>query len=136
VRRDDGACAGGALEFRAFLRWLLEGAGMSGDYQIPFDRDGNQQHYPVSWYTGEYPNNRRTVGPEWRDNEPFNDTLTYAGYGRGRSAAYFVFTRSDGKEVTMFMKDFDALIRQMVNGKVSGRFVFIKRGQNYGVKAA
>jgi Holliday junction resolvase len=30
VRQDDGACAGGALEFRAFLRWLREGAAMSG----------------------------------------------------------------------------------------------------------
>jgi hypothetical protein len=115
-----------------------EGGDMSaktGNYRIPFDRDGNQQHYPERWYVGKYPNHK-PEGPDWRDNEPFDDTLTYSGYRRGRSAAYFEFTRSDGKAVTMFLKDFEGLIRQMVSGKVSGRFVFTKRGQNYGVKLA
>lgn len=40
---------------------------MSGEYQIPFDKAGNQQHYPERWYVGKYPNHK-PAGPEWRDN--------------------------------------------------------------------
>lgn len=80
-----------------------------GDYKIPFDRDGNQQHYPEYWWIGQYPNNER-AGPEWRDNVPFQDTITYKGFSRGRSAAYFRFEKSDGKEVTVFLKELDEMM--------------------------
>lgn len=106
-----------------------------GAYQIPFDKDGNQQGYPECWYEGEYPNYTR-VEPEWRDNVPFDDTLTYRGYGRGRSSATLHFKRSDGTEVQFFMTDFDDIARRMVRGKLKGRFQFVKRGQNYGCTLA
>jgi hypothetical protein len=105
----------------------------NGDYQIPFDNRGNQQHYPQGWYVGEYPNHK-PAGPEWRDNAPFEDALRFVGYRRGRSAAYFAFQRSDGTEVTMFLKDFEAAVPIMERGLVRGKFQFIKRGQNYGVR--
>jgi hypothetical protein len=92
-----------------------------GNYEIPFDDEGNQKHYPESWR-----------GLQWRKNDPFQDTLTYDGYSRGRSAAYFNFKRSDGTFVVMFLKDFEELVTHMINGKVTGTFQFIKRGQNYG----
>ncbi len=92
-----------------------------GTYAIPFDKDGNQQHYPDSWR-----------GLEWRDNAPFADTLTYEGFSRGRSAAYFNFTRQDGKSVTVFLKEMSEMIPLMVGGKITGTFAFVKRGENYG----
>lgn len=104
-----------------------------GDYQIPFDRDGNQQHYPECWYVGEYPNHK-AKGPDWRDNVPFADTLTFVGYSRGRSAAYFHFKRTDGTKVCMFLTDIDDAIQHLVRGELRGTFQFTKRGQNYGVQ--
>jgi len=101
-------------------------AAKKGDYEIPFDRDGNQLHYPESW----------KIGLHWRKNEPFTDTLTYDTYSRGRSAAYFNFKRSDGTELVMFMTDFEKVVPLMINGKVTGTFQFIKRGQNYGCTIA
>ncbi|MGJ4945102.1 hypothetical protein ACQR1W_31390 [Bradyrhizobium sp. HKCCYLS1011] len=103
-----------------------------GQYQIPFDKDGNQQHYAEgSWITGENGRPQR-VGPEWRDNAPFVTTLTYVGYSRGRSAAYFDFKDHNGKLVVVFLKDFEDMIPHLVKGSVSGSFKFIKRGMNYG----
>lgn len=102
-----------------------------GKYQIPFDANGNQQHYPEPWYVGQYPNHQR-VEPNWQDNHKFSDVLTFDGYSRGRSAAYFGFLRADGRSVTVFLKEFEGIVPHMVNGKVSGTFSFIKRGQNYG----
>lgn len=91
-----------------------------GNYEIPFDEAGNQLDYPAY----------RTV--HWQANHSFEDTLTYQHYGRGRSAVTFVFTRADGRKVTMFVSDLDDIVRHMVNGKITGQFTFIKRGQNYG----
>ncbi len=67
------------------------------------------------------------------DNYIFEDTLTYSGYARGRSAAYFKFARSDGHEIIMFLVDLEKVIPFMVKGKVTGKFTFCKRGANFGL---
>lgn len=100
-----------------------------GDYSIPFDAAGNQVHYPDWWSMEREPG-------EWRENFVFSDTLTYAGYQRGRPAAYFKFTRESGASVTMFLTDFEDIVPNMAHGKVTGRWTFCKRGQNYGVRMA
>lgn len=92
------------------------------NYLIPFDKDGNQQDYP-GW--GEI---------DWRQNEPFDDTLTFKNFGRGRSSVTFYFERSNGARVTMFVKDFSEALPHMRKGKLRGTFCFIKRGANYGTK--
>ncbi|MFK3741050.1 hypothetical protein [Massilia sp. TN1-12] len=91
-----------------------------GDYKIPFDKAGNQLHYEGYGNT------------DWRDNAPFEDTLTYEGFSHGRSAAYFHFKRKDGAGVTVFMKEMSEMIPRLVNGQISGTFAFVKRGKNYG----
>ncbi len=68
------------------------------------------------------------------DNYIFEDTLTYDHYARGRSAAYFIFKRSDDRTVSVFLTDFEPIISEMVKGKVSGKFTFCKRGANFGCK--
>jgi hypothetical protein len=94
-----------------------------GNYPIPFDSEGNQLHYNESWRGGEM-----------RPNFEFDDTLTYEGFSRGRSAAYVLFRRSNGKKVTMFLKELDELMPRLCGGHVTGRFTFTKRGTNYGVR--
>ena len=98
--------------------------GKTGQYQIPFC-EGNQIHYP------EY---QRGKPYEMIDNFIFTGTLKYYEYRRGRSAAYFVFTRSAGEFVTVFLKDFEGMVPLMVNGLIAGEFTFTKRGRNYGCK--
>lgn len=90
-----------------------------GTYQIPFNKNGDQLHYP-------------DYVVEWRDNLPFQDTLTYEGFGRGRSAAYFHFSRLDGTKVTVFLKELGEMIPLLTSGKITGTFAFVKRGENYG----
>jgi len=96
-----------------------------GQYQIPFSENGSLQSYPYN------PN-------EWRDNYEFEETLTYKTYYRGRSSATIAFTDSKDRQYEMFMTDFDDLMtRKGLNGKeVTGRWTFVKRGQNYGIRLA
>ncbi len=113
-----------------------------GSYQIPFNLSGSQQAYPQCWYvdTGEtkvlsngspYPV-KRAEGPIWLDNFEFDDTLTLIDYGRGRSSVVFDMQRTDGTKVSVFVSDFFEMAKQMQNGKITGRFTFTKKGQNYG----
>lgn len=98
-----------------------------GQYQIPFDQSGNQLHYPFAGSGDPI---------TWRDNSVFGDVLIYKGYCRGRSAAYFEFTRNDGTKACMFLKDMEGAIPLMVRGVLAGSFTFVKRGQNYGIAVA
>ena len=104
-----------------------------GNYQIPFDQKGNMQGYPMDTWKGSWPNNVR-VGPEWRDNVPFEATLEYVGFYRGRSAAGMCFKDEQGHEFPMFMKDFEAVVPFMIAGSVRGTWRGTKRGANYGVQ--
>lgn len=123
-------------------------AAKKGIYDIPFDKDGNQQDYPQSWYvpTGEtkkYPHSAFpevehpvtvATGPTWITNFEFEDTLELVSYGRGRSSVTFTLKRTDGTTVSMFVSDFYEAAFKMKDGKITGRFTFIKKGQNYGCK--
>lgn len=99
-----------------------------GNYKIPFSEDGNQQDYPQHWWV------RTGRGPAWKDNFEFNDTLTLVDYGRGRSSVTFTLRRTDGTTVSMFVSDFFAAAFKMHEGKITGRFTFTKKGQNYGCR--
>ncbi|TCU34113.1 hypothetical protein [Rhizobium azibense] len=90
-----------------------------GDYQIPFSSKGDQLHYP-DW------------GHVMLDNFEFEDTLKFSTMARGRSAAYFYFKRSNGAKVVVFMKDLCEMMPHINKGKITGKFTFTKRGQNYG----
>lgn len=96
-----------------------------GNYLIPFDEDGNQVFYDNDYYITER-----------RENLSFNDTLTYSHYNRGRSAAHLIFLASDGTKRTMFLTDFDDLIKNysIDRGTVNAKWIYVKRGSNYGIK--
>ena len=73
---------------------------------------------------------------EWRSNYEFDTIMTLDSINRGRSAANFTVTDSDGNSYIMFMKDlFDACQNSVISkGEIAGKFTFCKRGTNYGVK--
>lgn len=103
--------------------------------KVPFDQHGN----PVPYVPG------RTIGPNaslnpryiWRDNEPFRATVEFKRFERGRSAAHAIYVKHDDPswEATMFLTDFtDVVERGLAPKHLSGRFVHVKRGSNYGIK--
>lgn len=91
-----------------------------GTYDIPFDKNGNQMDYPGYGLDKTVP------------NFEFEDTLTYQSCGRGRSSVGFTFARSDGSTVNVFLMDMSKWIPHLVGGKITGKFTFVKRGQNFG----
>lgn len=91
--------------------------------EAPFDKDGNQLSYP-EWRT------------EMRPVEPFEDTLEFVDFERGRSAARAILRRSSGVTVSMFLHDFEPVLKCMKYGKFTGKFEYCKRGENYGVRFA
>ena len=109
---------------------------MKKPIEVPFDKDGNQVDYPT-WSYNRTPEGGYlppTPGPTLPNFE-FEDTLTFDSYGKGRSSVTFYLTRkSTGKGVTMFISDFTEIVGKMVNGEITGKFTFAKRGQNYGCR--
>lgn len=71
--------------------------------------------------------------PVMVDNVPWEDELSYVDFYRGRSAAGAIFRNDKGQRFTVFMTDLDRFIPLMVNGKIMGKFIYCKRGMNYGV---
>ena len=93
-----------------------------GNYQIPFNKAGDQLAYP-------------TRDCMWNDNYEFDDTLELVDWDRGRSSVTFIMKRqSNGQKVCVFVVDFYNMSFRMNNGTVTGRFVFTKKGANYGCK--
>lgn len=104
-------------------------------WQAPYDLDGNLMHYPETQRRGQWPD-LEFIQPDWRDPAPFTAHLTYQGYKRGRSAAYFEWADEQGRTFPMFLKDLDAILRstEVGPGGVTGTWAECKRGQNYGIQ--
>ncbi len=82
-----------------------------------------------------------TYADHWQNNTmkdvyTFSDTMTITNYARGRSSAQFRLTDSQGKTYCMFLSDaFDMISRtNILKGKVSGSWTFVKKGANYGIQ--
>ena len=74
---------------------------------------------------------------EWSDPKEFKDTFKIIDYGRGRSAAYLMMkSTTTGLQCVMMMKDMTHMIMTAVlnQGVVTGRWIFGKRGSNYGIQ--
>lgn len=99
---------------------------MSGDYKIPFSVSNPGQHLDYAW---------DGANVIWKDNVEFEKHLTYMTFQRGRSSATLVFVDSQGNLYTMFLQQFNELMGQTdFTGRINGVWIFVKRGQNYGIK--
>ena len=96
-------------------------------YKVPFTSSGDLINYPEHYFATDI---------TWINNLVFADELTIRDYSRGRSAANFTLVNSEGQSFTMFLTDFIDVIKRctITNGRFSGTFTFVKRGQNYGVR--
>lgn len=109
-------------------------------YKAPYGPKGDLQHYPQTWWTGQFGTGERELHqPHWRVPAPFRAVLVYEGYARGRSAAYFMWRHSiTGTRYPMFMTDLDEMLRTRtipLQG-VHATWIECKRGQNYGIRVA
>lgn len=74
---------------------------------------------------------------DWLDPEEFVDTFTITGYYRGRSAAGLELkSGTSGGDCCMMIKDLTFMVMNadIQGGKVTGRWIYKKRGQNYSVE--
>lgn len=95
-----------------------------GNYQIPFDDKGNMLTYDWGYNVIHHV-----------DNHEFEDELEYVDYGRGRSSVTFKFKRlQTGTTVEFFVSTFSDIIPHINEGKIHGRFTFVKQGSNYSCK--
>lgn len=102
-----------------------------GTYKIPFSMIGNQMAYPISQYNPS----TECWEIDWRDNYVFEATLTYAGFSRGRSAAGFELVDEEGHLYYLMMSEMDRIMALggWDGNKITGKWTFVKKGQNYGI---
>lgn len=95
-------------------------------YKAPFSQSGDLQHYARQSFD-------TTV---WRDNIPFEATLTIDSMRSGYSAKYTIWKDEHGKSYPMFVADIVDLVKEaeITGGKVTAKWIVRKRGQNYGVR--
>ena len=98
---------------------------MAWDGKIPFTVDGDLVEFA----------GHRAHDYDFKENFTFTTTLTLQRTMRGRSAAKFIWTDPDDHTYPMFMKDMleVAKTRTIEQGRCTGAWTFVKRGQNYGV---
>ena len=99
-------------------------------FKIPLDKQGNLLEYAPEWEQNEI---------QWADNKVFTDTLAYDGFSKFGKFSYLIFkSTSNNSKYPMFLTDFGRVMQERVieNGRVSGYWTFVRRGDNYGVKLA
>lgn len=115
---------------------------MGRAWEAPFTAGGSLQHYPERTFMRYDPVTSRNVyeDPYFRAPEPFEATLTIQpGVMAGRSAKYLMLAADDGRTFPMFVADLlDMALRAGVptGGRITGRWVVRKRGQNFGIALA
>ena len=108
--------------------------------KAPFKKRGGLWHYPPPKEAVENPNvpigKRPTL--EWREVRPWHDTMLVTGIQRGRSAAFFLMIGGERGQDSfpMFLSDFADMVKTATveRGTVTGWWVVVKKGQNYGIK--
>ena len=100
------------------------------NYKILFGEYGMYEYDAYSAYTGIV----LQPGIEYLDNYVFEATLKFNNVFRGRSATTFSFTDIQ-TNLTYYMNlsSFETVLRKcnILEGQVTARFTFQKRGQNY-----
>lgn len=99
--------------------------------KIPF-MDGR----PCKWV--------KDVHDEERDNYEFDECLEIYGFVRGCSSAVMILRPADdhGKDFNyvnsiyyqVFLTDSKEIIQHMIHGVIYGKWTFVKRGENFGIK--
>lgn len=102
-------------------------------YKVPYSK-GNLQHYANS-SNFAHPEYGRDY-EEWRENLPFEATMTIDGMTSGYSAKHTLWRDEQGRTYPMFVADVVDLLREAhtYRGTVTAKWIVRKRGQNYGIR--
>ena len=122
---------------------------MKKELFVPFDKNGNLLDYSWNGITEKekeickrdgkvehFWGRDNTLHEVFVPNFEFEDTLIFKHFSRGRSSVKAHFeSQNTGKKYEMFISDLEDVIlnNSLTNGRVSGKFTFVKKGQNYGV---
>jgi len=105
--------------------------------KVPFDGSGNLMSFPEKkcWKNRET-GKEECLHPVMKDNYEFNATLTYHGFDKGTRAAHrLIWIDEEGHTYPMFVSTFGKALSKigMLGDKMTGRWTFQKRGQNFSV---
>lgn len=99
--------------------------------RVPF-KDGK----PCKWIKDDH--------DEERDNYEFDECLEIHGFVRGCSSAVMIlrpandhgedFDYTKSVYYQVFLTDSEEVIRNMMHGIIYGKWTFVKRGENFGIK--
>ena len=67
-------------------------------------------------------------------NYEFDATLRYENYYRGGSSVSFMLIDDANNRYSVFLSDFTDMLPHMTGGVIKGKFTFVKKGTNYGIK--
>lgn len=97
----------------------------------------SRDEWPVKRVLQEYTNTYNHDAYTWEPNEPFEATLTLSHLERGRSAARFWWDSEDSR-YPMFGQGLTDMLKAVVldHGTVTGKWIVVKRGANYGIELA
>jgi hypothetical protein len=100
-----------------------------GDFEVAFDPiTGSHQRTPKVVYEVGNP-----LNPNFVQRFRFESSLCYKRYDRSDKKIYFIFEDDDGREFSMFVKEFTNAIPFMVGGRLTGTFGFRKYGTATGL---
>jgi hypothetical protein len=103
-------------------------------FKVAFNDKGDLCDGQYSWmnypnYAGQY---------KWEDNAPFVDTFEYTGYhGASGGNSHITFkSAKSGREVNMFMSDFDEVIKEkrFIDNQIVGLFCYCKKGMKQAIR--
>ena len=106
------------------------------EFKVAFTDKGDLCEGNYSWMKD--PRYTYSANYKFEDNAPFADTFEYTGY-RGASGgnSHILFKSvNSGREVNMFMSDFDEVIQQdrFINKQIVGLFCYCKKGSKQAVR--
>lgn len=105
------------------------------EFKVVFDSDGDLCASADPWMMSDprYAANYRT-----EDNAPFSDTFEYIGYygAAGGNSHIQLKSMTTGRQVTMFMSDFDEVImaNRFIDKQIVGLFCYCKKNIKQGVR--
>ncbi len=89
-------------------------------HEYPVNVNGDMSAYP-------------SVYDQMAPAEPFDAELTFDRFARGRSSAVALFDLCTGVSAPMFLSNLQEIIHILKDGKIRGRWIVVKKGENYGI---
>lgn len=94
------------------------------NWQVPFNEDG------TPWYW----NTLKGIPHHYEDPFEFDAVMNIDTFKRGNSSTKMILRDENNVYYEVFVSDMKEIIINMEHGIISGRFKYVKKGQDYGIK--